>query len=272
MPPSAAPSATPSSGLGHIAQVAVLPAFAHARRNSELAALVSGDRTKRRELAKRYRRRARLRYDEFDECLRARRCRLHRAAELDARRVHDPRRAEPASTCSARSRWRSRSKECQQMIAACRKRDVKLMIAYRLHFEAVNLPAIDLARARPARRAEVLQLVVLDDGPARRHPDQAGVWRRHALRHRRLLHQRGALPVSRRADAGVGGLGQQRRGHAGGDRRNDGRDRCDSATSASPRSSRASMPPTSRRIALSALRVDLHADPAYEYAEGLEYT
>jgi len=33
-------------GLGHIAQVAVLPAFAHARRNSRLAALVSNDPTK----------------------------------------------------------------------------------------------------------------------------------------------------------------------------------------------------------------------------------
>ena len=33
-------------GLGHIAQVAVLPAFAHARRNSRLAALVSDDQTK----------------------------------------------------------------------------------------------------------------------------------------------------------------------------------------------------------------------------------
>lgn len=30
-------------GLGHIAQVAVLPAFAHAKRNSRLVALVSDD-------------------------------------------------------------------------------------------------------------------------------------------------------------------------------------------------------------------------------------
>jgi glucose-fructose oxidoreductase len=43
------------AGMGHIAQVAVLPAFAHARRNSQLAAIVSGDRTKRRELANRCR-------------------------------------------------------------------------------------------------------------------------------------------------------------------------------------------------------------------------
>ncbi len=33
-------------GLGHIAQVAVLPAFAHAARNSKLTALVSDDSEK----------------------------------------------------------------------------------------------------------------------------------------------------------------------------------------------------------------------------------
>ena len=36
--------------------------------------------------------------------------------------------------------------ECEQMIDACRENDVKLMIAYRLHFEEVNLKAIDLVR------------------------------------------------------------------------------------------------------------------------------
>ena len=40
-------------GLGHIAQVAVLPGFAHAR-NSRLAALVSGDPQKLRQLGKKY--------------------------------------------------------------------------------------------------------------------------------------------------------------------------------------------------------------------------
>ncbi len=35
-------------GLGHIAQVAMLPAFAHARRNSRLADGVSGDRSRPR--------------------------------------------------------------------------------------------------------------------------------------------------------------------------------------------------------------------------------
>ena len=41
-------------GLGHLAQVAILPAFRHARR-SELAALVSGDSAKGRVLSKKFR-------------------------------------------------------------------------------------------------------------------------------------------------------------------------------------------------------------------------
>ncbi len=41
-------------GLGHIAQVAVLPAFGNARRNSKLAALVSGDPVKREQLGAKY--------------------------------------------------------------------------------------------------------------------------------------------------------------------------------------------------------------------------
>ena len=53
-------------GLGHIAQVAMIPAFAHARRNSKLVAIVSGDRTKRREIAKRYRIDHAFGYDDYD--------------------------------------------------------------------------------------------------------------------------------------------------------------------------------------------------------------
>ena len=42
-------------GLGYISQIAVLPAFAHARENSELAALVSGDPKKLKQLSRKYR-------------------------------------------------------------------------------------------------------------------------------------------------------------------------------------------------------------------------
>ena len=56
-------------GLGHIAQVAVLPAFAHARRNSRLTALVSDDRGKLKALAARYGVEHTFTYDEYDACL-----------------------------------------------------------------------------------------------------------------------------------------------------------------------------------------------------------
>jgi predicted dehydrogenase len=57
-------------GLGHIAQVAMLPAFAHARRNSRLTALVSDDSTKLKELSKKYRVEHAYSYRDFDACLR----------------------------------------------------------------------------------------------------------------------------------------------------------------------------------------------------------
>ena len=54
-------------GLGHIAQVAVLPAFANARRNSRLAALVSGDALKREELSRKYGVEKAYSYAQYDE-------------------------------------------------------------------------------------------------------------------------------------------------------------------------------------------------------------
>jgi hypothetical protein len=55
-------------GLGLIAQTAMLPAFAHAKKNSRLAALVSGDSTKRKALGDRYRVPA-FHYEDLDDVL-----------------------------------------------------------------------------------------------------------------------------------------------------------------------------------------------------------
>ena len=56
-------------GLGHIAQTAVLPAFAHARGSATLAALISSDATKLRTLGRRYGVDRLYSYDEFDACM-----------------------------------------------------------------------------------------------------------------------------------------------------------------------------------------------------------
>jgi hypothetical protein len=57
-------------GLGHIAQAAVLPAFAHARRNSQLTALVSDDPQKLEVLACRYKVDHVFSCREYGDCLR----------------------------------------------------------------------------------------------------------------------------------------------------------------------------------------------------------
>jgi len=133
-------------GLGHIAQVAVLPAFAHAARNSRLTALVSDDATKRKTLGRKYRVEATYSYDEYEACL----------AEIDAVYIALPNSMHAEYTVRAaragvhvlcEKPMAVTTVECEQMIKACREHRVKLMVAYRLHFETLNLKAIELARS-----------------------------------------------------------------------------------------------------------------------------
>src|SRR6187399_2946138 len=56
-------------GLGNIAQVAVLPAFAHAKENSELVALISSDARKLSALAERHSIDVTGTYDDLDRIL-----------------------------------------------------------------------------------------------------------------------------------------------------------------------------------------------------------
>jgi glucose-fructose oxidoreductase len=133
-------------GLGHIAQVAVLPAFKHAGRNSRLVALVSDDPTKLKSLGRRYDLDQMYSYDDYETCLEnvdavyiALPNSLHAEYTIRAARagVHVLCEKPMAVTVA----------ECQRMIAACDRNRVKLMIAYRLHFEQINLKAISLVRA-----------------------------------------------------------------------------------------------------------------------------
>jgi len=133
-------------GLGHIAQVAVIPAFRHARRNSRLVAVVSGDRTKRREIARRYRVEQAYTYEEYDDCLRSVDA-VYLALPNSMHAEYTVRAARAGVHVLCEKPMAVTTAECRQMIDACRKADVKLMVAYRLHFEALSLAAIDLARS-----------------------------------------------------------------------------------------------------------------------------
>jgi predicted dehydrogenase len=135
-------------GLGYIAQAAILPAFAHARSNSKLAALISGDSEKLAALRRKYRVRRAYSYEQYGECLSnggidavylALPNSMHRKyAEASARAgVHVLCEKPMAIT----------EEECQSMIDTARKNSVKLMVAYRLHFERANLKAIDIVNS-----------------------------------------------------------------------------------------------------------------------------
>ena len=56
-------------GLGYIAQIAVLPAFRHAHKNSGLVALVSGDEEKRKKLATKYKINKTYGHERYADCL-----------------------------------------------------------------------------------------------------------------------------------------------------------------------------------------------------------
>jgi predicted dehydrogenase len=132
-------------GLGHIAQVAVLPAFKNARRNSRLAALVTDDRAKARQLGAKYNVGEVYGYDDFEACL----------ATVDAvyialpNSMHAPftiRAARAGVHVLCEKPLAVTVNECRKMIEACRTNRVKLMTAYRLHFDQATLEVVDLIR------------------------------------------------------------------------------------------------------------------------------
>jgi predicted dehydrogenase len=135
-------------GLGHIAQTAILPAFAHAQQNSTLAALVSDDRQKLRKLSRRYGVNHICSYHDADE--------LFESGEIDAvyitlpnsmHREYTERAARAGLHVLCEKPMAVSSKDCVRMIEVTRRNRVKLMIAYRLHFERGNLEAAEMAHS-----------------------------------------------------------------------------------------------------------------------------
>jgi glucose-fructose oxidoreductase len=135
-------------GLGYIAQVAVLPAFKHASKNSELAALVSDDPEKLRTLSEEYKVNRTATYDEYDVLL--------RSGEIDAVYIALPnhlhadytiRAAEAGIHVLCEKPMAVTAEECRRMIEASEENGIKLMIAYRLHFEKANLNAVEVIKS-----------------------------------------------------------------------------------------------------------------------------
>lgn len=134
-------------GLGYISQIALLPAFADAA-NSELVALVSDDPVKLQKLGAKYGVARRCSYDEYDDLL--------RSGDIDAVYLGLPntmhadysiRAAKAGVHILCEKPMAATSAECTSMLRAAIAADVRLMIAYRLHFEAGNLAAVELVHS-----------------------------------------------------------------------------------------------------------------------------
>lgn len=135
-------------GAGNIAQTAVLPAFTHAQENSQLVGLVSSDAQKREVLAKRYGLSHAADYEDLEELL--------EAAGVDAAYLSVPnglhrelteRIARTGVHVLCEKPMAETVDDCTAMIDVCKQNHVKLMVAYRLHFEAANLSAIELVKS-----------------------------------------------------------------------------------------------------------------------------
>ena len=145
-------------GLGYIAQAAVLPAFRNAKKNSELLALVSDDPAKLKTLGRRYRAPLGYAYSDYAECL--------ANPDIDAVYIALPNHMHKEYAVAAAEAGKHilcekplavAEKDCEEMIDAAEKHGVKLMTAYRLHFERANLEAVEIARSGKLGEPRVFQ-------------------------------------------------------------------------------------------------------------------
>jgi predicted dehydrogenase len=164
-------------GLGHIAQVAVLPAFAHTR-NSELTALVSNDPEKLEKLGRKYKVKARFSYDQYDECLASGLVdAVYIALPNHLHREYSVRAAEAGIHVLCEKPMAVTEDDCLAMIRAADEHNVKLMVAYRLHFEEANLKAIDIVqggRLGEPRLFDSVFTMTVKEGDIRLNPRELG--------------------------------------------------------------------------------------------------
>ena len=114
-------------GLGYIAQIAVLPAFAKAK-NAELTALVSDDNVKLQKLSKKYKVPYTYSYEGFDDCLRSGQIdAVYIALPNSMHREYTVRACEAGIHVLCEKPLAVTEAECKEMISAASDNGAKLM-------------------------------------------------------------------------------------------------------------------------------------------------
>ena len=135
-------------GLGHIAQVAVLPAFAHATENSAVTALISDDAGKRVKVGRKYKVKDYFGYDQYDEALASGLFdAVYIALPNHLHREYAERAARSGIHVLCEKPLAVTAEDCEAMIRTADDNGVKLMTAYRLHFDEANLKAVEVVQS-----------------------------------------------------------------------------------------------------------------------------
>jgi len=135
-------------GLGHIAQNAMLPAFAHAKDNSQLVALVSGDKEKLAKLGRKYKTPVLYSYEQYDECLASDAVdAVYIALPNSMHRDYAVRAANAGVHVLCEKPLAVTTRECKEIMHAAERNKIMFMVAYRLHFEEGNLRAIAIVNS-----------------------------------------------------------------------------------------------------------------------------
>lgn len=133
-------------GLGHIAQVAILPAFDNAE-NSVLTAVVSGSEEKRKAMAEKYGLEHAVDYDDLEDLLRKDVAdAVYVTVPNHLHREYTVRAARAGAHVLCEKPMAVTEDECEAMMEACAEHDRRLMVAYRLHFEKINMEVAERVR------------------------------------------------------------------------------------------------------------------------------
>jgi predicted dehydrogenase len=133
--------------------VAILPAFRNAS-NSELVAIVSDDPEKRKKLGKKYGLEHAYSYDEYERALSEVNA-VYLVVPNHLHRDYAVRAANAGVDVLCEKSMAVIEADCEAMIDAANSNRVKLMIAYRLHFQKANLEAIQLVKSGKLGNARV---------------------------------------------------------------------------------------------------------------------
>jgi predicted dehydrogenase len=172
-------------GLGHLTLSELLPAFGQCK-HAKLTALVSGDADKMRKVAQQYgiKPSSCYSYQTYDN--------LKDNPEVDVIYIVLPnsqhheftlRGAKAGKHILCEKPMANSSKECEEMIAACKKAGKKLMIAYRIQYEPLNRMAMKMVRDKTYGATKLIEMVNCQN---QAHDNQ---WR-----HKKALAGGGALP------------------------------------------------------------------------------